>query len=69
MKELKAVTHLYRRGQKRIAVILKNVVIKSYSIYMSTFSEYASKLYKEGRTWGQSGRIPDPRSRSPETDP
>lgn len=27
------------------------VIIKSYSIYMRTFSEYASKLYKEGRTW------------------
>lgn len=27
MKELKEVTHLHRRGQKRMAIILKNLVI------------------------------------------
>lgn len=35
-----------------MAIVLKNLtIIKSYSIYMRTNSEYASKLYKEGRTW------------------
>lgn len=57
MKELKEVTRLHRRGHRRTAVIRRSaVVIKSYSIYMRTFSEYASKLYKEGRTWGPGGQ-------------
>lgn len=35
-----------------MAIVLKNLtIIKSYSIYMRTNSEYAPTLYKEGRTW------------------
>lgn len=35
-----------------MAIVLKNLtIIKSYSIYMRTNSEYAPMLYKEGRTW------------------